>query len=312
MSILFDASDSMYLTNSVSSLTSYKRKNAKSEEEIYASNPRENKDSKLYDNRLEDELMETIDLGKIARNVANCMEKNAKEVWIVISCGGFAPIHTSHISLVQSALERLTKEGEKSYGMMGIFIPNNAKYTAHKLRERGKDVPNYLEKEHIINSAKVVFEDYENMDLCTIDLDRESWCEWFVCVKECINLFLCAWNIVTGFKESGFFREGIEVPELKFSFVGGEDLIRSKNGLHKGVNHVDFLDKIFMVPREVEACKKVKYPLSQDVEILDYIDLTMSSTKVRQLIEDKNYEELEKALHPKTLAYLTMNSMFFA
>lgn len=99
------------------------------------------------------------------------------------------------------------------------------------------------------------------------------------------------------------------IPKLNFAFVGGEDLIRSPSGLSKGVQYVDFLDKILVVPRDASPMKRKKYlqyPLANDIIVLDKADTegSVSSTRVRQLLKDQKFKELEKILNPETLNYL--------
>ena len=131
------------------------------------------------------------------------------------------------------------------------------------------------------------------MDICTFDLDRVSYCEWYVCANELINFIEEWWS-------------KMRIPNTlkpKFAFVGGEDLIRSPSGLYKGIEYVDFVDKVMMVPRDIEDKKREKYPLATDVEILPHFNRGLSSTKVRALLQQQHFE-LENLLDSRTLEYL--------
>jgi len=297
MSLFFDPESSPYIANTIKSL-----KNRSSfMQEMYACDPRSNPKSPYYDNRTHSELLSCINKDKLGTALAWVPLENVKELWIVINCGGFAPIHLSHIEMCKSALKTLTNESEGSYGLMSYFIPNNIEYTLYKLIKRDDELPSYISTKHIHNSIQCALEDEPNMDLCTLDMYRKSWCEWYVCVSELINMINYWWRYIIS---SGFLNEDIEIPDLKFALVAGEDLVRSNSGIYKGVKHIDFVDCILFVPRQIDAKKRLMYTLSSDIKKLSFNDLTLSSTIVRQLLKEKRFDELEKILHPKTLSYL--------
>lgn len=276
---------SLYLKNTTAVLKDLRSKSNANIEEIFACSPLEC--NELKDDRSIDELSKTIDLNKLKKQIHQIKQVNDKtEIWITICCGSFAPIHKSHIEMGKNSAIWLENSGK--YVAMTYFIPNNPSYTSLKISKRGDIVPEYLKPEHIEKSLIRTFETEPNLDACFIDLFRKSYCEWFVCAYELMNL------VRDHFKDVSF----------KFAIVGGEDLVRSPGQLYKGTQVVDFADMIMMVPRGLSNDKRIKFPLADDVVVLPEADIGMSSTKVREYLKTKNYNELEKALHPNTLKYL--------
>jgi len=239
----------------------------------------------LKDNRTEQELLKTIDVAKLQKQIQSI--QIGKEVYVIICCGSFSPIHNSHIQMSKQAAKRLQEMGKTV--LMSYYIPNNPSYTALKIRKRGEVVPDYLQPKHIEGSLRQTFVDEPTVDACFMDLYRVSYCEWFVCADELMNLL----------------RDNFRNIPFKFVVVGGEDLVRSPGQLYKGTKVVDFVDMIMMVPRGLDEEKRKRYPLADDVIVLPEADVTMSSTKVRQCLKDKNFQQLEHDLHPNTLKYLT-------
>lgn len=304
MSLFFDPDKSLYIATAIETLTTVKKSRNCSDRELYASNPLD-VSSQYFDDREKSDLLNCINTSKLRTAIQDLYSQDLsklKEIWIVITCGGFCPIHLSHIDLGYGALNAITDK--TSVGMMVYYIPNNVQYTIDKLTRRGEEIPGYITREDIIGCAESAFANKPKFDLCTLDLNRKSWCEWFVCVSELANMLRFLWNYNVAFDK--------EIPhalKLKFAFVGGEDLVRSKNGLYNGCDFVDFIDRIFVVPRDVAIEKRVNYPLSDDIRILMMRDATLSSTTVRRLLKEKKFEELEKVLHLNTLAYLIERNM---
>lgn len=263
--------------------------------ELYACSPLDSK--KFKDNRSEAELLTCINSEKLKTNIDKLSIKDLlnKELWIVICCGSFAPIHKTHLYMGIAALEHIESQTDKVC-LMVYYIPNNLGYTTSKIKKRGDEIPKYLTKENISKSLEYTFKNFDSFDVCKIDTNRERYCEWYVCTNELTNIVRKSLEPYNSYNFGN---------RLKFAFVGGEDLIRSPSRLYKGINIVDFVDKIMVIPRDVDDKKKEKYKLADDIVVLESNKSfkTFSSSKVRTFIADKNYSALEECLHIKTLEY---------
>lgn len=308
MSLFYDYSNSKYLVETTKSLSN--RKNL-SDEERFACNPRPKFDDNqtltfqseniYFDSRNEKELRRCINHKKIGQSIMFSGAHRSSNLWFVIATGSFFPLHNSHIDMMNKAIQELTDETRDNVALMGYFIPNNIEYTRSKLKKRGiVEYPDYMSNKNAFECIQLALNDEQKMDVCSIDFDRKSYCEWYVCAKELIELIH---DYFKNCLNSIFDYEFIK-PRLKFAFVGGEDFIRSPSRLYKGVECVDFLDKILVVPRDINEEKREKYRLSEDIVVLDHYDKSISSTKVRKLIENKDVDELKRILHHRTFEYL--------
>lgn len=276
---------SNYLQQTTKTLKELRLKQGASVEEVFACSPLDSEF--LKDTRTEYELSQTINALKMIKQIKATYNERIDEYWVIICCGSFSPIHNSHIQMSKQAANKLQEMGKTV--LMSYYIPNNPSYTALKIQKRGEVVPDYLKPEHIEGSLRATFADEPAIDVCFIDLHRISYCEWFICSNELINLL----------------RDTFPDTNFKFVVVGGEDLVRSPGQLYKGTKVVDFIDMIMMVPRNMDEEKRKRYPLADDVIVLPEADVAMSSTKVRQCLKDNNFQQLEHDLHPNTLKYLT-------
>lgn len=160
MSSYYDPSKSEYLRKTSTSLREYREKKRSDIKEIFACDPT---NCELSDDRTDEDMYSTIDLEKFKKAMTSCDVTNKSSVWVVICCGSFAPIHSSHIKMGKSALKALTSQTTSSVGVMAYYIPNNSSYTALKLQKRGDDVPKFVQKEHVVQSLKHTFKDEPNL-----------------------------------------------------------------------------------------------------------------------------------------------------
>jgi len=292
---VYNPSGSKYLTETSESLKKYLTQKGASPNELYACSPLDLEQFK--DDRSVPELLNCINSEKLKRNIEKLSVEELlnKELWIIICCGSFAPIHKTHLYMGIVASEHIDSHPDKVC-LMVYYIPNNIGYTTLKIAKRGDEIPKYLTKEDIPKSLEYTFKEFDNFDMCKIDMNRERYCEWYVCTNELINIVRKSLESYSSYN----FED-----RLKFAFVGGEDLIKSPSGLYKGINVVDFVNEIMVVPRDVDDKKKQKYKLANDVVILKSNKSlkTYSSSKVRKFITDKNYSALEECLHTKTLEF---------
>jgi len=290
MSYFFRPADSSYLGKTTTDLKAFRQKGKPTTDELYACSPLDSPDFK--DERTIDVLLKCIDKSKLdvqLQKIQQSTESTEAPVFITIACGSFGPIHKSHIQMQKAAILRLHQEGWNV--AMGYFLPMNPVYTAKKLEKllkHGDNMPTYLDKKHIDGSLKATFADEPQLDACLIDLYRVSYSEWYVGAQELMNML----------------RYMYPKTNFKFAIVGGEDLIRSNGQLHKGIKVVDFADMIMMMPRGMDEEKRKKFPIADDVKILEESDKDRSSTNVRKYLKEKNTAELEKHLHPNTIKYL--------
>ncbi len=281
MSLCFKPEQSTYLRRTAADLAALRSNSGAPSEELYACSPLT---QEMRDTRTIDELKSTIDIIKLQKQIDS--HPTGAVIWVGICCGSFAPIHNSHVQMGKKAIDVLQKRGENV--AMVYYIPNNSSYTILKLKKRGDPIPEYLQSKHIEGSLKATFSGEPQLDACLTDLYRVSYCEWFVCAQELMNMI----------------RHFFPKVNFKFAIIGGEDLVRSPGQLFKGTSVIDFANLIMMVPRGMEEEKRKKYPLANDVIVLDEADTNLSSTKVRKCLTEKNFSELEKDLHPNTLNYL--------
>ncbi len=186
--------------------------------------------------------------------------------------GAFDPIHRGHIVLAEQVITHTNVESI-------LLVPAYR----HPLKQERTHAP--FEKR--VEMVKIAIEGTSNLSVCTVEKD----------------------DALSGYSIDTIKRLKEIYPESTFDFVIGADLLSTLSKWHKLSELMDEAD-LLICARPGFFMDVASYPFVTKSKIIQTKTPDISSTTLRRLLRDKNYEEAESLLPAGVLDYIKQEGLY--